>query len=687
MNISFYPKLALDGIRKNKRMYFPFILTCTGMVMMYYIIVFLENTKSVSALRGGGTIKLVLGFGSWVIALFSCIFLFYTNSFLIKRRKKEFGLYNILGMGKRNISAILLFETIITALISLSAGLVLGIVFSKLAELWLINIMQANINYTLSISFNAICKTVLIFLVIFLLLFLNNIRQIKFSSALSLLKSESTGEKPPKANWFLGLLGVVILVGAYFIAVSIKDPISAMAYFFIAVIMVILGTYMCLISGSVLFCRILQKRKKYYYKSNHFISVSSMVYRMKRNGAGLASICILATMVLVMISSTSCLYFGIEDSINSIYPKDISVGASTHSLYDLNEKTISDLEKEIISVAKSQGSAQTDICSYENFNVAGILSETCTKTDSRYNYLSNSNKNADNYQNLCEFLFVPLDDYNNFFGLNEVLKGDEVIINFGSKAYGKDSITFDNLKPQKIKKRTTNIFKRTNSQTTAIPTIMVVVPDLAVSFSEFSKSESTGEIPLNWVYSFNSDLSTEKQIELNNNISQMLENLDINSSEEGNLILFTVSKAENKIDYYSTLGGLFFLGIMLSAVLIIAAVLIIYYKQISEGYEDQSRFEIMQKVGLTKKEIRKSINSQLLTVFFLPLLGAALHLSFAFPMIRKILTIFNLNNVGLFLITTIISFFVFTVFYTIVYRITSNAYYNIVSNSKNSVYD
>ena len=319
MKGAFYPKLALDGIRKNKRLYIPYILTCVGMVTMFYIITFLQKSETVGAMRSGSTVQRILSFGIIVIAVFACIFLFYTNSFLMKRRKKEFGLYNILGMGKRNIGIILVWESLIIALFSLAVGLFIGIAISKLAELALVNILNGAVKYSFSISPLAIVMTVAVFGAIFLLLLLNSIRQIRFSNTAALLRSENLGEKPPKGNIFIGIVGILLLGGAYWLAVSIKDPIAAMLMFFIAVIMVILGTYLTMIAGSVSFCRILQKNKKYYYKPSHFVSVSSMAYRMKRNGAGLASVCILATMVLVRsLQRQACISVRTTLSKNSI---------------------------------------------------------------------------------------------------------------------------------------------------------------------------------------------------------------------------------------------------------------------------------------------------------------------------------------------------------------------------------
>ena len=350
MRVGFYPKLAWNGIRKNKRLYTPYILTCIGMIMMYYIIIFLSDSPLLNEIAGGETAQNMLGMGTWVIAVFACIFLFYTNSFLIRRRKKEFGLYNILGMGKRNIAVILLWETLIIAAISLTAGCAAGIAFSKLAELGLLNIIRGDVEYSLTVSWGSIGKVCIIFPVIFVCIFLNSLRQIHTANPVELLHSENAGEKPPKGNWMLGILGIVLLGAAYYLAVTIREPLSALTWFFVAVIMVIIGTYLLFISGSVLFCRILQKNKSYYYKSTHFVSVSSLVYRMKRNGAGLASICILGTMVLVMHSSTACLYFGAEDSLRTRYPRNISVNFSWADAEGMNNENIGSLRSSVTRV-------------------------------------------------------------------------------------------------------------------------------------------------------------------------------------------------------------------------------------------------------------------------------------------------------------------------------------------------
>ncbi|MDE5860149.1 MAG: ABC transporter permease, partial [Oscillospiraceae bacterium] len=313
MNNVLYPKLAAGGIKKNRQTYLPYILTCSGMIMMYYIVSFLSKSSLVANMKGGSIMQVMLMLGCWVMIFFSAIFLFYTNSFLIRRRKKEFGLYNILGMGKRNIARILVWETLIVFAISFIAGNGLGILFSKLAELVFVNIFDIEVSYEFRIEPKSVLDSAIIYAVIFVIILINALRQIRLSNPIELLRSENIGEKPPKSNWILALFGTILLAIAYYMAVTIENPLSAVFAFFFAVLMVIAATYLLFIAGSVVICRILQKNKKYYYKTNHFVSVSSMIYRMKRNGAGLASICILSTMVLVTLSSTICLYVGEED--------------------------------------------------------------------------------------------------------------------------------------------------------------------------------------------------------------------------------------------------------------------------------------------------------------------------------------------------------------------------------------
>lgn len=678
MKAGFYPRLAFDGIRKNKRMYLPYILACIGIIMMFYIMCFLNFSPVVHNMKGGTTLGYILPLGCWVILIFSAIFLFYTNSFLIRRRKKEFGLYNILGMGKSNISIILVWETLIIAVISIAAGLALGIVFSKLAELALLNILDQEINFTYSVSAKAIGRVIVSFAVIFVLLLVNSLIQVRATSAINLLKSENVGEKPPKANWVLGVLGFAILAGAYYIAVTIKDPVQAIGWFFVAVIMVIVATYLIMIAGSVLLCRILQKNKRYYYKANHFVSVSSMAYRMKRNGAGLASICVLATMVLVMISSTSSLYIGQEDSLNQRYPRAINVDTRFEDLDDLGDENIGLIRASVDAAAEGAGAEISDVIDYRYASVGGVVHDGNLKVDPREEML-----NSTDFSDMYQFYIVPLSDYNRLAGTSETLGEGEALIFSYREVYPYDSFSINDGKEIKIVKSVDTFPDNGYAAMNIIPTEVLIVPDMEAVVGEISDSvDEDGESIFypHWLYCFDTGLDHEGEDRV---FDALLDTVGIEPDREYHYMMFSVEgKEANRVDFYATFGGLFFLGIMLSIVFTLAAVLIIYYKQISEGYEDSARFEIMQNVGMTKKEIRKSINSQLLTVFFLPLIFAGMHVAFAFPVIQKLLLLFNLYNVKLFALASLASFLVFALFYAIVYRITSNAYYSIVSGKE-----
>lgn len=682
MRNGFYLKLAAGGIRKNYRLYVPFLLTCSGMTIVYYLVSFLSDVPVIAEIRGGDMIQEMLGFGSGVIAVFSVFFLLYSYSFLIRRRKKEFGLYNVLGMGKGAIGRILLWETVLLALISIVSGLAAGILLSKLAELALVNIMRGEVTYSFFVSVMSIRQTVLIFCGIFLLLLLNALRQIRVTSPAALLKSENVGEKPPKANPFLGIAGAVILGIAYYIAVTTENPLAALLLFFVAVVMVIIATYLLFIAGSVFLCRILQKNKRYYYKPNHFVSVSSMVYRMKRNGAGLASICILATMVLVMVSSTSCLYFGEEDSLRSRYPRDITVQTYLSSLEDMRDENIEMLRGETErAFAGSVGENKENVLEYRYAAISGLLKDGVLEAD----VTALSSFSTDTFSNVVNVYFVPLADYNRMKGTAETLTEREVMIYAFRTKYTAESFTVSSSGKQfRVKKALDSFFENGFSAMDIISTVFVVVPDLESSIAELmTLADYNGNrmVSLHWYYGFDTEVSSEVQAAGVASMRSRLREMEIEKING-----LTGSSVENlaagRDNFYGTFGGLFFLGIMLSIVFLFATVLIIYYKQVSEGYEDRERFGIMQKIGMTEREIRKNIHSQMLTVFLLPFAAAVMHLAFAFPIIKQLLRMFNMTNIHLFVRTSIISTLFFGAVYAMVYHITSNVYYRIVSGKQ-----
>ena len=667
MRMGFYAKLAVNGIRKNARLYVPYLLTCAGMVMMFYIVSYLQDTPVLAGIRGGEEMQAMLSLGSGVMGVFGAIFLLYTNSFLIRRRKREFGLYNMLGMGKGNIARVLFWEALLVLAGTMAIGLAAGVAISKLAELLLLNIMHGNVTFNFTVSPRAVLLTAAVFCIIHVLLLIKALLQIRTASAVNLFRSESAGEKPPRANWVLAILGLILLAVAYYLAVTIKQPLVAMAMFFVAVILVILATYLLFIAGSVAVCRMLQKNRRYYYKARHFVSVSSMAYRMKRNGAGLASICILSIMVLVTVSSTTGLYFGSEDSLRSRYPRDITLIAKAEDVSMLSDEK-RDAARELVDayVAEHDATAH-NFRDFRVVSVTGAMKDGAITTDPQEAGMHITDST------IYQVNFLPLPDYNRICGTNETMADDEALISLKRGDYGWDSISVDSKVAYRTRKAPVVFQESGMAAVDVVDTIYVVVKDLQ-GLQPLLQGNTL--FTQQWEYGFDSMLSDEDQWEMT---YQMDVELSDGLHRLGMKYVYLEGMAENRYDFYGTYGGFFFLGILLSIVFLFAAVLIIYYKQISEGYEDQKRFEIMQKVGMTRKNIRKSINSQLLTVFFLPLVGAGVHLAFAFPMIRRMLILFNLTNTRLLVETTGITFLAFALIYTLVYRKTSNAYYAIVS--------
>ena len=684
MKAGLYPKLAWDGIRKNKRFYLPYILTCIGMVMMFYIIHYLAAMPTLKDMPGGRTMETVLGFGFWIVALFAVIFLFYSNSFLMRRRQKEFGLYNMLGMGKGHLSIVLFWENLILFVTSMVAGLLGGILLSKMAELCLVTVLNGKIDYTLYINWEAFVDTWIIFVPVFAMIFIKSLIKIRKSSAVALLKSENVGEKPPRANYLFGIAGIIILAAAYYIALKIENPLIAMAWFFIAVCLVIVGTYLLFISGSVMLCKLLQRNKRYYYQKNHFVSVSSMTYRMKRNGAGLASICILSTMVLVMMMGAGSLYFGKEDSLNTRYPTDIN--ASVDFLSEGEEHLYSyDEERAFLSrmdeVIEEYGVEPKNVEQILSSTVTGMLKDGKLILDRRFV----NSADTETMDDVAQVILIPLSSYNRSFNAQETLGENEVIIQCVRRTYEDNTITLNDGTVWTVKKQITDVISSGDAAMSMIPSVFIIADDIETAFETFNAE--LGEISEEYMcrlelsYAFDADISNKEKIKLGAAIEEAIRDMQI--SGDGDFYSYSVDcKEKERADYYGLFGGIFFLGLFLSIIFLAATVLIIYYKQVSEGYEDEARFGIMRKVGMTTTDIRKSINSQMLTVFFLPLITAVIHLGFAFPIVQKLLVMFNLRNTMLSLIVTGVAIVVFGIFYAIVYRITSNAYYSIVSGAR-----
>ena len=682
MKTGFYLRLALDGMKKNRRLYLPYLLTCAGMVMMFYILYSLAWSPVVREMRGGAVMAMILMLGTVVIAVFALLFLLYTNSFLARRRNREFGLYNVLGMNKRNLGRILLWETLLSALISILGGLAGGLLFAKLAELFLLHMSGNEAGYALRVEPRSIAAAFLFFGAIFALLLLVSLARVGISRPLDLLKSEAAGEKPPRANWVFAAAGVLVLGGAYYLAVSIQAPLTALSLFFVAVLMVILATYLLFIAGSVTLCRLLQKNKKYYYRSAHFVSVSSMAFRMKRNGAGLASICILATMVLVMLSSTSCLYFGGEDALRGECPYDVSFSL----LYPSAEACAPEDGERLAALTREiTGGRERDLTAAPLSGTSGYFEDGTLILDeySRFIDISSTAAELDRVRNV---FFLPLEDYERLTGTEVSLAPGEALVWTSKGTYGYDTFALRGCRTLRVAGTLAEAPLRFSASDTLVVAYCFVIPDWQAYTAELKSAVDALEDPLIsmeilQVCDFDlPGVGEEEQIRLTEEIGLAM--ADGKEDGAGWVSLSSKTRAADRSDFFSMYGSLFFLGIILSIVFVAAAALIIYYKQLSEGYEDQRRFGIMQNVGMTKSEIKSAVDSQVLTVFFAPLLLAGVHLAFAFPFVQKIVRLFGVMNTRLLILTNVLCFLAFALFYVFVYRGTARAYYAIVSEGE-----
>ena len=666
-----YPKIAADGIRKNKRLYLPFYFSSILMVAVVYIVHFLGASDVLGGIQGEHAVCAIMAIGSCVVALFSAIVLFYTHATLFKGRVKEFGLYSMLGMNKRNIAKIIFYENLFNWFITITGGLITGIAFSKLAELGFAKITNNPINYLFVVNKVSIIFDIIIFSFIFGMIYINSVRKIGFSRPVELVREGRTSEKPPRANWLLGLFGLSILCTGYAISFVIQDPFAAIQCFFGIAALVVIGTFITLISFSVLLCRILQRNKNYYYKTNHFVSVSSMAYRMKRNGAGLAAICVLLTMTLVTLATTVTLYSNISYCVDLRYPYDINSFATKLGYDpDINEfgNTLTSL---VVEEAKSQGAQVKDIATFTGYSVYG-------------NYIKGefvpASSIGDYYSADYQYVFVDVDDFNTIFNSNEQLGASEVIV--ASNKDIENSINIANLTLNIVKHVDDKLEKLdpytflTGDQTL----VYVFVNDLnRVANDSFAKyaDDYDDSIKCIWRTNFNTGLDKDGRIKLANDIDTLL---DESRTTHDLLLTFTENSDILKDNLYINLGGLLFLGSLLSIIFLISSFVIMYYKQISEGIEDQSHFTIMQKVGMTKKEIRKSIESQMFTLFFIPITLACINLIVALPLISKILYCLGVYDPMILVVTAGICVLCCGLIYVLAYKKTSNSYYKIVSN-------
>ena len=672
MNSNIYGKLAVTNLKNNGKSYLPYVLASAFSVMMYFIMDNLYRNRSL--VEKGSPLAIMLSYAAAVLLIFSVIFLFYINSFLIKRRKKELGIYNILGMEKGHLAKMLFLESVMTTAASIIGGILAGILFGKLVYLILLKILHMGGKIEYRVSLASAGMTTILFGVIFILIFLYNLFQMKISNPIELLRGGNTGEREPKTKWIMTIIGIFCLAGGYYIALTTKEPLAALGKFFVAVILVIVGTYFLFMAGSIAFLKILRNKKSYYYKMKHFTAVSGMIYRMKQNAVGLANICILSTMVLVMVSMTVSLYGGMNDVIATRFPYEAKI---TGSGIDQNEE---EQIEEIVNDITVKN--HTDATSQIRFHKGEFTTVYDAKTK-KFDMMA-----AGNYtdSNVSELVMIPLSDYNQTEGKNVKLNENEILLYHRNH---KNSDT-ENKKDKEVIQlgnssytvaaELDSLMIAKADATNTVDGWYVVVKDSSIITSHLKEVYESSNIydelkeyygKIQYSYSFNLNGSAENRIKTEKSIQEQLQKEFSQCSIE--------SRELSRKNFYELYGGFLFIGIFLGIIFLMATTLIIYYKQISEGYDDRERYQIMMKVGMSRQEVKQSIRNQVLLVFFLPLIMAVVHLAFAFRIITKLLSVLNLTNVSLFFMCTVGTVVVFVIIYTVIYIITAREYYKILA--------
>ena len=661
-----YPRLAATNLKKNRRFYLPYLLACIVIVALFCIILTLASDPYLGQMQHGGSVSQVLGFGVLIMALFSAIILFYTNSTFTKQRKREFAIYNILGMEKRHISYVLFWESLYTAAMALFFGLVAAGVFSKLLQLVLVRLIGGEATFGLNISLMSIGYTAAFFGALFLLLLLNTIRIIHLSNPVQLLRAGSEGEREPRSKWILALLGAVCLAAGYIISLRTNAALYAIQYFFPAVILVIIGTYLTFIALSVVVLKALRKNRRYYYKTSHFATVSGLIYRMSRNAAGLASICILSTMVLVTVSTTVSLYKGVDAYAAVRWPQDMTLTLMT----DTQTNTVPDVApvlRVVDDTMTRSGLTQSNVHGYRTVRFSA------QRSGDALDQFTGSGVDA------YTVMVLDTEGYADLTGEQVTLAPGEALAWTDGKPFG-DTVTICG---RAFRLRQLDSFPLdSGSSIMGLHTLYLVVPDLdsvlelRAQQNAYASEHGGTRSMLNYTYQFDLSGTDDEQLDA---LHTLLSDPAFESAAEAANVQYTT---DMRADGYPTLrsmyGGFLFLGFFLGFVFLFATVLIIYYKQVSEGYDDCGRFRIMQQVGMTPKEVKATIRTQVLLMFFLPLVTAAIHIAFAFPLIKQIVFAFGLQNVHLFLLCTLGTFGVFALLYTFVYLLTARTYYRIV---------
>ncbi len=659
-----YTKLAITNIKNNRQFYFPYLLTGIITVAMFYIMCALESNPGIQSMPGAKNLGLILRLGIGVIGIFAVIFLFYTNSFIIKRRKKELGIYNILGMEKRHIAKILSKEAFFTAIIAIGGGLVTGVLFHKLACMLLYRMIGFNGGITFSFSKKGVMITAILFAIVYLLTYIYDLFQVQLANPIELLQSGNKGEREPKTKAIMAVLGVLCLGTGYFIAITTKNPIKALTLFFVAVILVIIGTYLLFTAGSIALLKILRRNKGYYYQTKHFTSVSGMIYRMKQNAVGLANICILSTMVLVAVSTTVSLYVGIEDIMKERYPNEINISA----YYDTGAPAEDSIAPIVEKSVKESGRKIRHEEDYLELYFAAI------KDQGQYSLDKEKVKTAGD--RVSGFVVLTREDCKKKYNEEIPELAENEVALFTIKKTDMDTLVLEN--------RSYHVKEIKQFQNTEdFETIADMMDEYYyVIVNDVQDMERLWQLQKDIYQENSSSISRQVRLDIDGDSEQKkecFENIKTALGPEQAKARILIDSRQSSLDeFYQIYGGFLFLGLFLGILFLMITVLIIFYKQISEGYDDKERFSIMEKVGMSNDEVKATIRSQVRTVFFLPILMAAVHVGMAFPMIKRLLSLFGLSNTALFAGCMAGTILVFALIYLLVFLKTSKTYYKIV---------
>ena len=673
-----YLRLAWSNLKNSRQFYLPYVIAGMLSAMMFYTMCAIQGNDGLSKMRGGSSVQIVLYFGVVVVGVFVSIFLFYTNSFIMKRRKKELGVYNILGMEKIHIAKIMAWETVFSFLIAVGGGLITGIVFQKLLTMFLYRLTGLEAAIPFYISGWGCLHTAEMFGAIYVCILLYNLMQIRLSNPVELLHSGNTGEREPKTKIIQAVLGILCIVTGYYIAITTDNPVKAVSLFFVAVMLVIVGTYFLFNAGSIAFLKLLRKNKRYYYQTRHFTTVSGMIYRMKQNAVGLANICILSTMVLVVISMTVCMYAGIEDELKTQYPAELEL-----IFYDpdgqQDAQTFNRMADEIERVIKENGRVITG--KQKGSYVGTAVAMTGNK-------ITALDRSAMDFSNMYVLEIMTKDGFEEYMQetIPDIPDGSVAVMM--DSVYEQDTIVMGNTE-YPVEQSMKFPIRDAVSEFVGGSVILIVKDENALENMRKQlaamETEAYGEertVDLTYVMNFDMSGSGEEKIACANAVRERVREWQNGEPNPKTMRLDcnVISRAEGHIDYETSNGGLLFLGLFLGSMFLMITVLIIYYKQISEGYEDKERFAIMEKVGMSNEEVKATIRSQVRMVFFLPLATAACHLAAAYPMLKKLLALVSLYNGTLFAWCLAGTVLVFGLIYLAVFIITSKSYYKIVGN-------